>query len=202
MKKILLILCGVLVLNSLGSCDSNSNDDLPTMVIPVKPNPIGTPQPDPQETPSETNIYFGFLDGDGSSETYIDMPIESSTENLIVGRWKIVKLGVDENNDGKIQFYNYKDFEHEVCGESFLQFNNDGVVFENSYYKQNSICTLFVEIDTWEFIEENRLKIYVYDIIYLIEVTQSQLVLKYDWRFENSLWAPLQVYYYFERIVE
>ena len=47
-----------------------------------------------------TNPFFGFLDGDGSSNTYIDMPIESSITNLIVGRWKFIKIGVDENNDG------------------------------------------------------------------------------------------------------
>ncbi len=85
------------------------------------------------------------------------------------------------------------------CGPSFLQFNNNGVVFENSYYKNDGTCTLYSEIDDWELIETNRFKIYVYDNIYLINVTESELILKYDWRFENSLYAPVQVYYYYER---
>lgn len=148
------------------------------------------------------NVYFGFLDGDGSSNTYIDMPIDSSPTNLLIGRWKIIKLGIDENNDGNIRYYNYQEFEHKDCGLSFLQFNNNGVVFENSYYKDNNICTLYSEIDDWELTEENRLKIYVYNNIYLLNVTQSELILKYDWDFENSLWGPLQLYYYYERIQE
>ncbi len=148
-----------------------------------------------------SNPYFGMLDGDGSSDIYIDMPIESSPTHLFIGRWGITKLGIDENNDGNIKQYNYQDYGHKDCGLSFLQFNNDGVVFENSYYKNNGVCTLYTEIDTWELIEPNRFKIYVYDIIYLIEVTQTELILKYNWSFENLLWAPMQVYYYYERIL-
>ncbi|GAA4324718.1 hypothetical protein GCM10023115_41590 [Pontixanthobacter gangjinensis] len=144
------------------------------------------------------NIFFGLLDGDGSSDIYIDMPIESSPTNLFVGRWNIIKVGIDEYNDGRIKYFNYQDFDHKDCGSSFLQFNN-GVVFENSYYKNNGTCTLYSEIDDWELIENNRFKIFVYDNIYLIKVTEAELILKYDWRFENSLYAPLQVYYYYER---
>ncbi|RTY90628.1 hypothetical protein [Flavobacterium sp. GT3R68] len=151
--------------------------------------------------PTGNNVYFGFLDGEGSSTTYIDMPVESSPENLLVGRWKIIKIGFDENNDGNIKYSNYADFKHADCGLSFLQFNNR-VVFENSYYMTDSgICTLYAETDDWEIVEGNRLKIYVYDNIYIIKVTDTELVLKYDWNFENSLYGPAQVYYYYERIL-
>lgn len=150
---------------------------------------------------STLNVYFGFLDGDVDSDTYIDMPIESSPSNLVIGRWRIVKLGIDANNDGTIKYHNYQDFEHKSCGFSFLQFNDDGVVFENSYYKNDGTCTLFSEMAKWELIEENRFKIYVYDIIYLIKVTPTELVLKYDWDFENSLYGPTQVFYYYERVL-
>jgi hypothetical protein len=149
-----------------------------------------------------TGVYFGFLDGGSSSSTYLEMPIESSPTKLIVGRWNIKRLGIDENNDGNLRYFNYQDYEHKDCGLSFLQFNNDGVVFENSYYKSNGSCTLFSEINKWELIEENRFKIHVYDNIYLVNVTQTELVLKYDWSFENSLWAPMQVFYYYERTQE
>lgn len=148
-----------------------------------------------------TNPFFGFLDGDGSSNTYIDMPVESSPTNLIVGRWKFIKVGVDENNDGNIKYYNYLDYKHNECGLSFLQFNNDGIVFENSYYNDNGTCTLYSEIDNWELLENNRIKIYVYNNIYLVKVTQSEIILKYDWNFENSLYGPTQVYYHYERIL-
>lgn len=172
----------------------------------------GRPQAVPQvpddnyEEPVENNdgdaanVYFGFLDGDGSSKSFIDMPIESSLTHLFVGRWKIMKLGIDEYNDGNIEYYHFRDFNHADCGEGFLQFNNDGLVFENFYYNDNGTCTLSVEIGNWELVEPNRFKIYVYDIIYLVEVTQTELVLKYDWRFENSLYAPVQVYYFYERM--
>jgi hypothetical protein len=147
------------------------------------------------------NPFFGFLDGDGSSNTYIDMPVKSSLTNLIVGRWKFIKVGVDENNDGNIKYYNYLDYKHNECGLSFLQFNNDGIVFENSYYNGNGTCTLYSEIDNWELLENNRIKIYVYNNIYLVKVTQSEIILKYDWNFENSLYGPTQVYYHYERIL-
>ena len=160
----------------------------------------GTINEDRPTNSNPTNIFFGFLDGEGSSSTYLDMPIDSSSSNLFIGRWKIVKLGVDENNDGNIRYYKYQDFEHKDCGISFLQFNNDGVVFENSYYKQNGTCTLYSEIDNWELIEANRFKIYVYNNIYLVDVTPTELILKYDWNFANSLYGPEQVYYYYERI--
>ena len=147
-------------------------------------------------------IYFGFLDGEGSSNTYIDMPIESSSTNLVVGRWKITKLGIDHNNDGYIEYYNYQDFNHKDCGLSFLQFNNNGVVFENIFYKDydDGSCILYSETADWELVEADRFKIYVYNNIYLVNVTQSELILKYDWNFENSLYGPAQVYYYYERI--
>ncbi|MFE3869224.1 hypothetical protein ACFX5E_14250 [Flavobacterium sp. LS2P90] len=148
-----------------------------------------------------TNPFFGFLDGDGSSSTYIIMPIESSSTNLIISRWKIIKEGVDENNDGNIKYYNYLDYKHNEYGLSFLQFNNNGVVFENAYYNDNGTCILYSERVNWELLENNRIKIYVYNNIYLVKVTQSELILKYEWNFANSLYGPAQVYYHYERIV-
>ncbi|SFA86410.1 Lipocalin-like domain-containing protein [Flavobacterium swingsii] len=148
-----------------------------------------------------TNPYFGFLDGDGNYDFFIDMPIESSPSNLIIGRWEITKLGIDENNDGNIMYYNYADYNHRVCGKNILQFNNNGTVFENSYYNNNGICSIHSEKDDFEFLENDRLKIYVYDNIYIVKVTQTELVLKYDWDFDGSLYGPMQAYYYFDRIV-
>lgn len=157
----------------------------------------------PIGNPTSANVYFGFLDGDGSSTTYIDMPAESYPANLLIGRWKITKLGIDENHDGTIHYYNYADFKHDDCGLSFLQFNTNGVVFENSYYKTDGgICTLYSEMDEWELLQGGRLKIYVYDNIYIIKVSDSHLILKYDWDFENSLYGPAQVYYYYDRIAK
>lgn len=163
-------------------------------------NPGGNNDGDTAAVDDEPNIFFGFLDGDGSSTTYIDMPVESSPSNLLVGRWQIDRLGIDENNDGKIKYYEYQDYHHEDCGFSFLQFNNNGVVFENSYYKDSGTCILYSEIDHYEFLEAKRLKIYVYENIYVIKLTESELILKYDWAFENSLWGPMQVYYYYTRV--
>lgn len=186
----------------LVSCSAEIPNE-PPVYRQVTPPVPGVPHEDPEENndPYEANLYFGFLDGDGSSDTYIDMPIESSPTHLFVGRWKINKIGIDENNDGKIKHYNYENYAHKDCGKSFLQFNKDGVVFENSYYKSENSCTLYVEIDDWELIEPDRFKIYVYDIIYLLKVNETELILKYDWRFEGSLYAPVQVYYYYERIL-
>ncbi len=71
-------------------------------------------------------------------------------------------MGIDANNDGTIKYHNYQDFEHKSCGFSFLQFNDDGVVFENSYYKNDGTCTLFSEMARWELIEETH---YLADIL-------------------------------------
>lgn len=144
------------------------------------------------------NRYFAFLDGDGSFDTYIDMPVESSPKHLFIGRWQMSKFGLDEYGNGNIKYDDFEDFEHKNCGQSFLQFNNDGVVFENYYHKETT-CNLNVEIDNWELIGENRLKIYVYDFIYLVKVTETELVLKYDW--SPTAWGPMQVYYHYERIL-
>lgn len=146
------------------------------------------------------NPYFGFLDGDGSSSTFIDIPAENSSSNLLIGRWQITKIGIDENNDGNVKEYGYEDFKHKDCGTGFLQFNADGVVFENSYYENEGTCTFFAETDNWEELGENRFKVYSYDNIYLVSLTQQELVLKYDWNFENSLYGPVQVYYHYVRI--
>ena len=207
MKTLFKLPISMLFLLVLVSCSSDSPNE-PQVVTPrpnipkdVDENTGGNNNGSGGNNDPYSNPYFGMLDGDGSSDTYIDMPIESSSTHLFVGRWGITKVGIDENNDGNIRHFNYQDYNHKDCGLSFLQFNNDGVVFENSYYKNNGVCTLYAEIDTWELIEPNRFKIYVYDIIYLVEVTETQLILKYDWAFENSLWAPMQVYYYYERIL-
>lgn len=203
-KKILAI--GMVLL--FAGCAAEDKVDIDPILKPTDPivnePPHNLEPPDnPEEnnTDNSTNLYFGFLDGESSSTgTYIDMPIESSATNLLIGRWRITKLGADEYNDGNIKFYYYENFNHKDCRLSFLQWNTNGVVFENSYYKENGVCNLYSEIDVWELIEPNRFKIWVYDNIYLIKVTQSELILKYDWRFENSLYGPLQVYYYYERI--
>ncbi len=195
MKKLVKLPLSILFLIVMVSCTKDSQNELQ---VPV----FSGGNPGERDNDYSTGLYFGFLDGDGSSTTYIDMPIESSPTDLIVGRWKITKLGIDENNDGNVKYFDFQDFEHKDCGTSFLQFNNDGVVFENSYYNDNGTCTLYSEIDEWELIEENKFKIYVYENIYLSSVTQSELILKYDWSFENSLYAPVQVYYYFERMLE
>ena len=170
------------------------------VLVSCSSDPINEPQP-PGKFYSNTGgnnltMNFGFLDG--NANTYIDMPIESSEINLFIGRWKVTKIGVD-HSDGNMKFYNYQDYKHKDCGDSFLQFNNDGVIFENNYYKNNNACTLYSNIDKWELIEANRFKIGIYDFIYLVEVTQTELTLKYDWN--GSAWAPMQVYYYYERIL-
>ena len=208
MKILFKLPISMLYLLVLVSCTTDSSSKLQAPLY-IKPQaPVGSNPQVPEDyndntggnnDGNATSAYFGFLDGAGSSNTYIDMPIESSPTNLIVGRWKIIKLGIDENNDGNIKYYNYQDFENKECGLSFLQFNNE-VVFENSYYKDNGTCTLYSEIDNWELIEANRIKIYAYDNIYVVKVTQSELILKYDWNFANSLYGPTQVYYYYERI--
>jgi hypothetical protein len=125
--------------------------------------------------------------------------MESSPTNLLIGRWNITKLGIDENNNGNIEFFNYLDYYHRDCGASILQFNNDGLVFENTYYKDIS-CTLYSEKANWELVDNNKIKIYVYNNIYIVSVTESELILKYDWDFENSLYGPTQVYYYYTRV--
>ena len=177
----------------LVSCTTDSSSD---QIYSVG-NPVGV-----NNDGNAGNVYFGFLDGGGSSDNYIDMPIESSSTDLMIGRWKITKLGIDEKNDGNVKYYNYQDFQHIDCGLSFLQFNNNGVVFENVYYKGDyGGCTFFSEMDTYELLENGMIKNYVYNNIYLVNVTQSELILKYDWNFENSLWGPIQVYYFYERIV-
>jgi hypothetical protein len=202
MKNLINLPISMLYLLVLVSCSTDSPSELqaPVNGKPQTPEDFNDNTGEDNDGDATSEYFFGFLDGDGSSNTYIDMPVESSPTNLIVGRWKIIKLGIDENNDGNIKYYNYQDFEHMDCGPSFLQFNNNGVVFENSYYKNNNACTLYSEIDNWELIEANRIKIYVYDNIYLVNVTQSELILKYDWNFANSLYGPMQVYYYYERI--
>jgi hypothetical protein len=198
MKKLIKLPIYILYLIILVSCTTDSPSELKAPVI------YGGSTGGNGDTGGNyaTNPFFGFLDGEGSSNTYIDMPIESSSTNLIVGRWKITKQGIDENNNGNIKYYNYLDYKHNECGLSFLQFNNNGVVFENSFYNDNGTCILYSEIDNWELLENNRIKIYVYDNIYLVKVTQSEIILKYDWNFENSLYGPSQVYYHYERIVE
>jgi hypothetical protein len=196
MKTTLKFSTGILGVLLLISCTEDVHMERLEPVEPVFSG--GNPG---EDNGHKKNVYFGFLDGGGSSDEYIDMPIENSSINLLIGRWQIIKLGIDENNDGKIDFYNYSDYEHKECGQSFLQFNSD-VVFENNYYNDEGTCTLYVEIDNWELIEPDRLKIYVYDIIYIIDVTSTELILKYDWRFENSLYGPMQVYYYYERITQ
>ncbi|MBC8769314.1 lipocalin family protein [Arenibacter sp. BSSL-BM3] len=195
MKKLVELPLSILFLIVMVSCTKDSPN---SPKLPV----FSGGNPGEKNDNYATGLYFGFLDGDGSSNTYIDMPIESSSSNLLVGRWIITKLGIDENNDGNIRYFEFQDFDHKDCGLSFLQFNNNGVVYENSYYNDNVTCTLYSEIDEWELNEANKLNIYVYDNIYLIDVSQSELILKYDWRFENSLYGPMQVYYYFERILE
>lgn len=197
MKKLFKLPISMLYLVVLVSCTTDSPSE-PQGVPPGKPQP---PEDFNDNTGGNNNGYAnpssGFLDGDSSSNTYIDMPIESSPTNLFIGRWKKTKFGIDENNDGNIKYYNYQDFEHKDCPISFLQFNNDGVVFENNSYYKNNACTINSEIDNWELIEANRFKIYVYDFIFLVKVTQSELILKYDWSY--SAWGPMQTYYY-ERI--
>jgi len=194
MKKLIklpICICFIIILVSCTTDSSNSSENLQDPVF-------NGGNPTNNNSNSSTNVFFGFLDGDGSYSTYIDMPIESSSTNSMIGRWQITKLGVDENNDGNIIYYSYNNFDHGDCGLSFLQFNNDGTVFENCYYESNGTCTLYSEIDSWELIGDN-LKIYVYDNIFVVSVTESELILKYDWIFENSLWAPMQAYYYYER---
>lgn len=153
-------------------------------------------------TGSTTNLWFAFLDIHYNDRSYINMPIESSSSNLIVGRWKITKIGIDELNNGNVIYYNYLDYRHYECGISFVQFNNNGIVFENSYYNNNSTCVLWTtDLQNWEQIANNRFKIGNYNNIYLINVNQSELVLKYDWNFDGSLYGPTQTYFYFERIL-
>lgn len=192
MKHLIELPISILCFIVLVSC---TTDDPSTPQLPTNAGVNRVVKTDSSLT-KQTNLYFGFLKGGGSSNTYIDKPIESSPTDLIVGRWSITKMGVDENNDGNVKYYGYED---QDCGLSFLQFNNDGVVFENTYYKNNGTCTLYSEIDDWELTEANRIKISDYNNIYLVDVTESVLVLKYDWNFENSLYGPTQVYYYFER---
>lgn len=192
------VLLGTIALVSCSTDDSPVATSVLHPVVLTGGNPAAAPEEGNPDAPA--NVFFGFLDGDGSSTTYIDMPAESSASNLLIGRWNITKLGIDENNDGNIVSYNYADYPHKDCGNSFLQFNNDGVVFENSYFEVDGSCTLFAEIDELEVIGENRFRIYNYDNIYLVSLTQSELVLKYDWNFENSLYGPMQVYYYYTRV--
>lgn len=179
----------------LVSCTTDSPND-PRVVVPKPQLPVDLD--DGNGGDNNNTFNFGFLDG--NSNTYIDMPIESSTAHLFIGRWQITKFGLDELNDGNLIYYHYQDYGHKDCGESFLQFNNDGVVFENNYYKNNNACTLYSNQTTWELVEENRFKIGIYDFIYLVEVTESELVLKYDWN--HTHWGPMQTYYYYERIQE
>ena len=199
MKKLLNLPVFLLGAILLVSC---STDPVLKSTIVLNPRTIAVP--DTQQVVADADVdfipYFGFLDGDGSATTYIDMPAESSPSNLIIGRWSITKLGIDENNDGNIIFYAYDDYDHKECGNSFLQFNNDGIVFENIYYGKDGSCTLEVEIDDWEVIGENRFQIYVYNNIYVVTLTETELVLKYDWDFENSLYGPAQYYYYYKRV--
>ena len=146
-------------------------------------------------------FYFKFLAGE-DSETYIDMPIESSSTNLFVGRWKITQHGVDYDNNGKLDFSeNYEDRGHNDCGISILQFNNDGVVFENIYNKYKGACKISSQFDNWKLIAANRLKIGCCDNIYVVKVSESELILKYDYDIENSCFSPMQIYYYYERIL-
>lgn len=199
MKSALNFPISILYIAVLVSCSSDSPRESESPVLSDgKPGGV-IGDDDTSNNDNPINIFFGFLDGDGSSNTYIDMPVESSATHLFVGRWHISKVGIDENNDGNIKYYNYQDFDHKDCGSGFLQFNND-IVFENTYYKNDGTCTLYSEIDNWELIEANRFKIYVYDNIYLVNVTESELILKYDWRVGNSLYSPMQVYYYYDRI--
>ena len=194
MKNLFKLTISILYLLVLVSCSGDSPNE-PQVVTP-RPNVPEEPNDDTGGN-DQAALNFGFLDG--NANTYIEMPIENSTAHLFIGRWKITKLGVDESNEGKIKYYNYQDYDHTDCGQSFLQFNNDGVVFENNYYKNNNACKLYANSDKWELMEANRFKIGIYDIIYLVEVTQTELVLKYDWN--GSAWGPLQVYYHYERIL-
>lgn len=202
MKKIIKRHLSILLILALLSCSTDSSNESVNLNLDFTGgNPINNnnAHSNNNTTPS-TNIYFGFLDGPGSSTTYKDMPIESSATNLLVGRWKVTKVGVDESNNNNIVYYNYQDYNHKDCGLSFLQFNNNGTAFENCFYKSNGICTLYVESDSWELIGDN-LKTTLYNNIYVIQVSDTSLILKYDWNFENSLWGPMQVYYHYQRIV-
>lgn len=145
------------------------------------------------------SINWSYSDG-----VYRDYPIESSSTNLLIGRWKPTKMGVDENNDGNVIYYNYSDYKHLECGNSFLQFNNDGVVIENNYYNDNVKCSLYSLNSTWLLYGDNSNKLRIGDIVidfyHIISVNQNELIIKIDWNFVNSLYGPTQVYYYFERI--
>ena len=184
----------------LVSCSTDSQDIKPVKqkVRPQVPQEFNYDEEEFNEVPS--NIYFGFLEGRGNSDTYLEMPIESSTIHFFVGRWKIVKMGVDAFNNGNVEYYYYKEYPNKDCELSFLQFNNDGFVFENSYYKAENVCTLFTVMDYWQLIEANRFKIYNYNNIYLVKANESELILKYDWSVESSIFSPMQLYYHYERI--
>ena len=196
MKKLIKLTLTILFVVVYLSCSKDNN--IPDIDFTgSNPRNNNIPSNNNSNTPS-LNIYFGFLDGPGSSNTYIDLPIESSSTNLLIGRWIITKVGVDENNDNHVEYYNYQDFNHKDCGLSFLQFNNDGIAFENCYYNDRGICTLYTEIDNWELIDDNLRTTY-YNNIFLIHISDTELILKYDWNFENSLWGPMQTYYHYER---
>lgn len=145
---------------------------------------------------------FGINWTPNHDDIYRDYPIERSSENLLIGRWKPFKMGVDENNDGNVKYYNYSDYRHLECGNSFLQFNNDGVIIENDYYNDNIKCSLYSLQATWNLFgdDSNRLRIDNVDFYHIISVNERELVIKIDWNFENSLYGPSQVYYYYERI--
>ena len=209
MKNLFKLPISMLYLLVLVSCSSDPPNE-PQAVTPgpnvpenPRPNFPENPRPNVPDYPNDdtggndpATVNFGFLNG--STNTYIDMPIESSPIHLFIGRWKITKFGGDYS-DGNMKFYNYQDYNHKDCGESFLQFNNDGVVFENNYYKHNNACTLYSNTVKWELIEANRFKIDNIDFIFLVEVNETELILKYDWNYTD--WAPMQTYYHYERIL-
>jgi len=192
MKNLVKLPMALLFLMVSVSCSTDSNSPNSDS---LGENPIND-----FNTPSE-NAYFGFLYGLSSANVPLDQPIESSSTNLLIGRWKITKIGIDQNDDGNVVYYNYQDYRHKDCGLSYLQFNNDGIVFENCYFNDDDGCILYTGASKWEVVIGSNLKISDYNNIFVVQTSDTELILKYDYNDENYLWAPLQVYYYYDRIL-
>ena len=122
MKNLFKLPIAILYLIVLVSC-STDLPDLPPLIEVVKPQvpeEINDDDPEENNDGNTTGINFGFFDSGTSSANYIDMPIESSSTNLFVGRWKIIKIGVDEDDNGDLEYsYNYEDYANKDCGLSF-----------------------------------------------------------------------------------